>query len=253
MPADTAQIPLASITLLFLALLVIGLLLTLPLFRFKYTTFVRSNLFIKIMWWVPIFIIFVGFLYMSNFLRLILLVLLLGMSLREIIRALHRKRAAQTLLISYFVVFGTALLHVYAIARVYPAQAVSVLVTLGFASVLADVTAFFMGNYLGKHKLPDALNARKSWEGVLGQIIGAALGVALVHNFVMGVTSVWLFLPIGIGAAIGDLANSYVKRRINSKDWSQAIPGHGGYVDRLCSLAGSAICTFYFLKFVTPG
>ena len=51
--------------------------------------------------------------------------------------------------------------------------------------------------------------------------------------------SLWLWLPIGLGAILGDLCNSYVKRREHIKNWSQRIPGHGGYLDRFASLAGS--------------
>lgn len=66
--------------------------------------------------------------------------------------------------------------------------------------------------------------------------------------FINPVISIWLFLPIGLGSVVGDLANSFVKRKINIKDWGKAIPGHGGFIGRLSSLAGSAVCMFYFLR-----
>jgi len=253
MPADPASIPIARLISLFAALLIMGLLLTLPLFRFRWDTFRRSKLFTKIMWWIPIFLIFVLFLYRSDETRLIMLLILVVLALRELLGVMQHARADRLLMAVYFLLFTLALLQAYRIGRSYPSHDLSVLITLGFASVLADVTAFFMGNYLGRHKLPAALNERKSWEGVAGQFIGALIGVVLVNTFVMPVTSIWLFLPIGAGAAAGDLANSYVKRRLNIKDWSHSIPGHGGYLDRLCSLAGSAALTFYFLRFITFG
>lgn len=253
MRADPGRIPAARLAILFAVLLITGLLLTLPLFRFRWRTFVRSNLFIKIIWWVPIFLIFVLFLYMSDPARLVVLLILVILALHELVGVMRRRPADRTLMAVYFLLFSTALLHAYAIGHVYPAQGIGILITLGFASVLADVTAFFMGNYMGWHKLPAALNDHKSWEGVIGQLIGALIGVGLVDIFVIHVTSWWIFLPIGIGAAAGDLANSYVKRRVKIKDWSLSIPGHGGYLDRLCSLAGSAALTFYFLRFITFG
>jgi phosphatidate cytidylyltransferase len=49
---------------------------------------------------------------------------------------------------------------------------------------------------------------------------------------------------------LGDLANSYAKRLAGIKDWSRAIPGHGGFIDRLASLAGAATLLFYSLYLV---
>lgn len=242
-------VPLASLVILFSILLIVGILLTLPLYNFDYRKFLQSKLFIKIIFWIPIFLIFVSLLYMSNIAHLIVLIFLLGLALSELIQVMQLKKYGQSSkLISYYILFGAALMHFYIIGADYRTQIVNLLITICFASVLADVTAFFVGNYLGKHKLPAIFNKNKSWEGVLGQVIGALIGVALVNVYVVRVSSLWLFLPIGIGSAVGDLANSYIKRLIDIKDWSNNIPGHGGYLDRLSSLVGSAVFTFYFLK-----
>jgi phosphatidate cytidylyltransferase len=245
-------VPLARLVTLFSVLLAAGMLLTLPLYRFDYRRFIKSKLFIKIIFWIPIFIIFVSLLYASNSVRLVVLLVLLGVALGELIRVLQRQKASLSIPLVYFLGFGIALMHFYAIGITYRAQAVNLLITICFASVLADVTAFFMGNYIGKHKLPTMLNKNKSWEGVAGQLIGAFIGVLLVNAFIVPVSPFLLFLPIGIGSAAGDLANSYVKRLVNTKDWSNNIPGHGGYLDRLSSLAGAAVLTFYFLKLAAP-
>jgi phosphatidate cytidylyltransferase len=124
---------------------------------------------------------------------------------------------------------------------------VNLLITLCFATVLSDAGAFLLGKYLGKHRLPEWLNNSKSWEGIVGQVLGSLVGILLVNFFVTPVVSVWLFLPVGAGCAIGDLANSFAKRNAHVKDWSRAIPGHGGFIDRLSSLAGSTLLMFYFL------
>ena len=196
------------------------------------------------------FLAFTGFLYISNLARLVVLLILLGLAFSELLQVIRRRKHGQnsTALTVYFVLFGAAFLHIYVIGTAYKPQAVSLLITLCFTTVLADVTAFFMGNYLGKHKLPAALNDRKSWEGAMGQVAGALLGVVLVNAYVIHVPSLWLFLPIGAGSAAGDLANSYVKRLAGIKDWSDNIPGHGGYLDRFSSLAGSAVFMLCYLK-----
>ena len=234
---------------LFSILLVAGILLTLPLYHLDYRRFMKSKLFIKIVFWVPIFLIFVSLLYMSNATRLVVWVVLLALALRELLGIIRQRQVGRNAIpVIFYTLFSIALLHFYLIGVIYSRQFVNLLITICFASVLSDVTAFFMGNYLGKHKLPALFNKNKSWEGVAGQIIGAFIGVVLVNTYIVRIPTLLLFLPIGVGAAVGDLANSYVKRFLSIKDWSNSIPGHGGYLDRLSSLAGSALLTFYYLR-----
>ena len=78
--------------------------------------------------------------------------------------------------------------------------------------------------------------------------MGAFLGILLL-NYVLGLNYSWLlFLPIGIGAAVGDMVNSIAKRINGIKNWSNLIPGHGGFLDRFCSLAGSVTLVYYYIK-----
>lgn len=248
MPVDASYVPLASMVIVFGVLLILGLGLTLPLFKFNWRKFVKSSLFIKILLWIPIFLVFVAGLYMANSGRLALLIALISAVLIEqyIVASNHKKH--RRLIAGYFALYYVALLHFMLIEVYYSDYFINLMITLAFASVLADVVAFFLGNYFGRHKLPEALNNKKSWEGVFGQFLGALLGVVIVNTFIVPVASIWLFLAIGLGTSAGDLANSYVKRKVGIKDWSEAIPGHGGFTDRLCSLAGSAVFMYYFLN-----
>ncbi len=243
------SVPLVRLTVLAVFLLGAGSLICLPLYHFDFSRFIRSRLFVKIALWVPIFLVFVSLLYLSNTVRAVVWLVLLFISLSEFIRVMQNlKKKRGTIPTTYFILFGVALLHFPLIGFTYKQQAIKLLITICLASVVADVMAFFMGNYVGQHKLPASLNQRKSWEGVAGQIIGALIGVLLVNAFVLHVSSLLIFVPIGVGSAVGDLANSYIKRLVGIQDWSNNIPGHGGYLDRLSSLAGSALFTFYFLK-----
>lgn len=240
------SVPLTSLIILFSTLLVIGIGLTLPLYKFDLQKFIRSRLFVKIIFWVPIFTIFVGVLYANQLLRLLTLMVLIIAIFMEISK--QRKSGFGKLLTVYFLLFAVSMGHFYFIGAGYQTRFVNILITIAFATVLADVTAFFFGNYFGVHKLPATLNKNKSWEGVSGELVGAIFGVLLVNAFIEPVLSLWLFLSIGIGSIIGDLANSFVKRKLDINDWSNAIPGHGGFVDRLSSIAGSVVLTLYFLK-----
>jgi phosphatidate cytidylyltransferase len=239
------MVPLKNLTLSFAVLLLAGLALTLPLYKFNFRKFVRTPIFVKIISWVPIFAVLVSLLYADSFIRLVFLLSVLMICLVELIWVSGKP---SKLYVIYYLLFAAGLAHLILLGTSYQSHFINLIITLSLATVLADVAAFFMGNYFGRHHLPSFLNDRKSWEGVAGELIGALAGILIVNQFIVPVISLWLFLPIGIGAIAGDLANSYVKRRAGIKDWSRAIPGHGGFIDRLSSLAGSAALTFYFLK-----
>lgn len=242
-----ASVPLLSLSALFLSILLVGLLLCLPFYKFNFEKLAKGTLFIKVMMWVPIFAIFVGCLYLSNIGRLLVVLILLAVAWRDLHKRFPKHKPTISLL--YFAGFAFALLHFYFLGFIDSTQIVNYLIIVAFGSVVADVTAFFFGRYAGRHKLPATFNNQKSWEGVAGQILGAGLGVLLINWFVLPVNSLLIFLPIGVGAAIGDLTNSYIKRKTGIKDWGQSIPGHGGYLDRFCSLAGSFCLTYYWLLF----
>lgn len=229
---------------IFCFLLVLGTALTLPLYKFNVKKFIKSMIFIKILFWVPIFLIFLAAIFSPGWLSfIILLAIMLGICV-EIAKKFNLN---PKLLLLYAAILIFCLLHFIFINNIFPEKFMIILITLGFATVLSDVFAFFMGNYLGAHKLPKVLNDRKSWEGVAGEVIGALFGVLLVKYYVFNGLSFWIFIPIGLGSALGDLANSFVKRSIDIKQWSNYIPGHGGFTDRFSSLAGSSLLTFYFL------
>jgi phosphatidate cytidylyltransferase len=47
-------------------------------------------------------------------------------------------------------------------------------------------------------------------------------------------------VAVVIGAQLGDIAESWVKRRAGVKESSGLIPGHGGVLDRLDGFIGGA-------------
>ena len=88
--------------------------------------------------------------------------------------------------------------------------------------------------------LAPSISPKKTWEGFFGGwAAGFATVVALGYAFDLGVAP-WklslLGLLLPLAAALGDLAESAMKRRMNIKDASELIPGHGGVLDRLDSI-----------------
>ncbi len=119
----------------------------------------------------------------------------------------------------------------------------------------SDTCAYCVGMLIGKHKMTPKLSPKKSWEGAVGGVVGAALLTViygLVFQQAMGntMTDIWILAIIcAIGAAIsmvGDLAASAIKRNYDIKDYGKLIPGHGGILDRFDSVIFTAP-VIYFL------
>ena len=121
-----------------------------------------------------------------------------------------------------------------------------------------DTCAYCVGMLIGKHKLAPILSPKKSIEGGIGGILGAALigvlyGLA-INYWGNAAADILEYAIIGaIGGAIsqiGDLAASAIKRYHNIKDYGKLIPGHGGILDRFDSVIFTAPIIFYLSLFL---
>lgn len=144
------------------------------------------------------------------------------------------------------------LAHLLLISRYIPGGD-GVLLVIGASVALSDNAAFAIGSLFGKHKLT-ALSPNKTWEGVIGNLIGAYLGTGLM-SFALPENLYWLLmigLPplIAIGSVWGDLFESAIKREAGVKDAGTWLPGFGGLLDRIDSLILVAPLTYYFLRLV---
>ncbi len=121
------------------------------------------------------------------------------------------------------------------------------------ASWGSDTCAYCVGVLIGKHKMTPNLSPKKTVEGAVGGVLGAAILFAVYTHFVINVyTTITLSLPFAavLGAAgalvsmVGDLAASAVKRDHEIKDYGKLIPGHGGIMDRFDSVIVAAPIVF---------
>lgn len=108
----------------------------------------------------------------------------------------------------------------------------------------ADIAAFFVGRTIGGAKFAPAISPNKTWAGVIGAVLAAAataplLGGALISTPEFAGSGV-LLAVLGGGlaalAVLGDLFESWLKRRAGVKDSGTLLPGHGGVLDRVDGL-----------------
>ncbi len=117
---------------------------------------------------------------------------------------------------------------------------------------LNDVSAFILGKLFGRHKLRPTLSPGKTWEGAIGATLAVLAAALLLRGHVSWIPMphlILLALLISIGAILGDLALSVIKRDLGLKDWSAAIPGHGGILDRTNSLVFTVPLFFHYVRY----
>lgn len=115
-----------------------------------------------------------------------------------------------------------------------------------------DTCAYCVGVLIGKHKMAPVLSPKKSVEGAVGGVAGAAL-LGAVYAWATGGRMAEYALICAVGALIsmvGDLAASAIKRNQGIKDYGRLIPGHGGILDRFDSVIFTAPVIYFLAKTV---
>ena len=115
---------------------------------------------------------------------------------------------------------------------------------------VSDVGAYFIGSFIGKHKLIPDVSPKKTVEGSIGGIVTAAIA-SVLYGLLIGSLSdtlspnyVVLALAgvlLSVVSQIGDLIASLIKREHGIKDYSNLLPGHGGIMDRFDSIMAVSV------------
>jgi len=117
-----------------------------------------------------------------------------------------------------------------------------------------DTCAYTVGMLIGKKKIFPQLSPKKSLEGCIGGVAGAAIlgglyAYFLVDKVIVEQDVLWIVVFIcAVGAVmsmVGDLAASAIKRNHNIKDYGKLIPGHGGIMDRFDSVIVTAPMIYF--------
>lgn len=113
---------------------------------------------------------------------------------------------------------------------------------------LADTAAYFAGRAFGRHKLAPTISPGKTWEGVAGAMLIAILYAVILVTLSkhygaisggrIGLVALGFVLLTAL-SVLGDLFESWLKRRSGKKDSGNLFPGHGGILDRIDSITST--------------
>nr|WP_294850109.1 phosphatidate cytidylyltransferase [uncultured Sphingomonas sp.] len=116
-----------------------------------------------------------------------------------------------------------------------------------------DIGAYFTGRAVGGPKLAPSISPNKTISGLVGGVVSAA-AIAGSWAHIVGLPSafLWMAAPFAVIAQMGDLFESWMKRRAGVKDSGTWLPGHGGLLDRLDGLVPVAVLTLALMVSVAP-
>ena len=133
--------------------------------------------------------------------------------------------------------FGFAMLQV---AAPLGPQLIVVFISLTISN---DIGGYTAGVLAGKHPIAPQVSPKKSWEGLGGSALLAAIVGAVLFEWLLDKPwwqGVLMALLLVVTATAGDFAESAIKRDLGVKDLGSILPGHGGLMDRLDSLLPNA-------------
>lgn len=169
------------------------------------------------------------------------------------------KYKTEEITVAFFGLFYVPVMLSYLyLVRVMPDGAYLVWLVF-FSSWGCDTSAYCVGMLFGKHKMTPVLSPKKTIEGGIGGIAGAAL-LGFIYASIFGkhmqevgnpqIACALACAIAGMISQIGDLAASAIKRNHNIKDYGNLIPGHGGILDRFDSMLFTAPAIYFALTFL---
>ena len=163
------------------------------------------------------------------------------------------KYVSEQVMTAYFGVFYVAIMLSYIYQTRLLKDGLFLVGLVFLCSWGCDTCAYCVGVLIGKHKMAPKLSPKKSIEGGIGGLAGAALLGALYALAInkwggasAGVGEYALICFVGgIISMSGELAASAIKRNHEIKDYGKLIPGHGGILDRFDSVIFTAPVIYY--------
>ena len=134
-------------------------------------------------------------------------------------------------------------------------KGVGIILGVALCVIAYDVFGFFVGSQFGRNPIAPKVSPNKTIEGTVAGMVGSLI----IGWLVVGQFSPWnmkqgllLGLLVAVGAFLGDLCESMLKRDLNLKDFGALLPGHGGVLDRFDSLLFCLPIAYYLALHLFP-
>jgi phosphatidate cytidylyltransferase len=168
---------------------------------------------------------------------------LFGTSVLWSLASRDRREMVRTLSLTVFFGLWLGLLASYASLLVIRDDGPLVVLAVIGAAIFTDIGGYAFGVTMGRHKIAPSISPNKSWEGLIGGLVLAAVLAAgvlpLLGDTFTPLGAAGLAVACGLATFVGDLLESMVKRDLGVKDLGDLLPGHGGILDRVDGILGA--------------
>ncbi|EEW25111.1 phosphatidate cytidylyltransferase [Rhodobacter ferrooxidans] len=142
----------------------------------------------------------------------------------------------------YVVYAFVVMLTGYGLVTLHHDHGLAIILWLLLVVVASDLAGYFAGRILGGPKFWPRISPKKTWSGTAaGWLCAVVVGLGFVLAGQGGWGLLWLSPLVAFAGQMGDIGESWIKRRAGVKDSSNLIPGHGGFMDRFDALAGAVV------------
>ena len=123
-----------------------------------------------------------------------------------------------------------------------------------FVTFACDTTALIVGGIIGKRLLAPVVSPNKTVEGAIGGFLAATLSGFILSRLlnldIILQMAILLGALMGVAGQLGDLFESWIKRKSDVKDSGWIVLGHGGVLDRMDSIVFNLVLVYYFVLWV---
>lgn len=197
---------------------------------------------------------FVSFIYEFDFFIVyFLIILLLILEFLYSIMNRHRKYLIDAVFSVFSFIYTSLLFMCIVLVRNLP-NGINLTWWIFILTWACDTGAFFTGIFVGKKPLAPEISPKKTLEGSFGGMLSSVAVSVVFASYLMPeietIHTIILGILVGFVSQVGDLSASLIKRHCKIKDFSNAIPGHGGILDRLDSALFSFPMAYIYIKII---
>lgn len=207
--------------------------------------FFDKNVFHRIITGILFIVPFILFILNGSYLFIFYFLLVLSILIEEFnVEAINKINSKLRFLLTFILIFS--IFHFIFLRISNDSGIVQYILYIIFSIWIFDSFSLIGGKLIGGKKLIPIVSPNKTYSGLLIGFLSLLL-FSVVTVYIFSVNELLIICTISIGAIsfLGDAGESYLKRYLNIKDFSNLLPGHGGLLDRM-----DAFILIFFVHFI---
>ena len=211
----------------------------------KYMLFFDRNVFLRIITGIIFIVPFVLFIITGSYLFIIFFLLILSILIEELNSVAIQKISLKLrFLLTLILIFS--LFHFIFLRISNDSNIVQYILYIIFSIWIFDSFSLIGGKLIKGKKLMPSISPNKTYSGFLSGFLSLLIfSVCNIIFFNLNQLLIISTIIIGLVSFLGDAIESYLKRYLDIKDFSNLLPGHGGLLDRM-----DAFILIFFVHFI---